>query len=190
MLIPHSFAIQPGQEAKIRRALKQCKGCRIQVKKGSSTSSSGHHHQQQLLVTPAHVEKYRKASHGSIVSLPFKHEDLKKNHRGGFLPLLAAALAPVIGGVAGGLIEKGIAGSGIRDWKSKPWWLGGKISAGGNNNKQLFTVKKHGSGMILNPWHGGGSSSSSQGRGGGRGGGVYSMERHGSGMILNPWPRH
>ena len=176
MLIPHSFAIQPGQEAKIQRALRQSKGCRIQVKKGSS-ASSGH----QLLVTPAHVEKYRKASHGSIVSLPFKHEDLKKNHRGGFLPLLAAALAPVIGGVAGGLIEKGIAGSGIRDWKSKPWWLGGKISTGGSTHK-LFTVKKHGSGMILNPWHGG---SSSRGHGG-----IYSMERHGSGMILNPWPRH
>ena len=110
---------------------------------------------------------------------------MKKNHRGGFLPLLAAALAPVIGGVAGGLIEKGIAGSGIRDWKSKPWWLGGKISGGGGgggaNHHKLFTVKKHGSGMILNPWKGGG---------GGRREGVYSMKRHGSGMILNPWPRH
>ena len=179
MLIPHSFTIQPGQHAKIKRALKQSKGCRIQVKKGSAASG------QQLLVTPAHVEKYRKASHGSIVSLPFRHEDLKKNHRGGFLPLLAAALAPVIGGVAGGLIEKGIAGSGIRDWKSKPWWLGGKISGGGGgggaNHHKLFTVKKHGSGMILNPWKGGG---------GGRREGVYSMKRHGSGMILNPWPRH
>ena len=176
MLIPHSFTIQPGQQAKIQRALKKSKGCRIQVKKGSAASG---HQRQQLLVTPAHVEKYRKALHGSIVSLPFKHEDLKKNHRGGFLPLLTAALAPVIGGVAGGLIEKGIAGSGIRDWKSKPWWLGGKISG----KQQLFTVKKHGSGMILNPWHGGSSSS-------GHGRGVYSMERHGSGMILSPWPRH
>ena len=52
-------------------------------------------------------------------------------HKGGFLPLLAAALAPIIGGVAGGLIEKEIAGSGIY------------------SNK-----KKSGSGMYLNPFMG------------------------------------
>ena len=159
MLLPHPFSIHPGQNAKIRKALKLGKGCRIQVvKKGSSTS--GQPHQQQLLVTPAHIEKYQKASHGSIVSLPFKHEDLKKNHRGGFLPLIAAALAPIIGGVAGGLIEKEISGSGIRTsrgrgrgrvngsgltvFRGKPVWRGPK----------LYTVEKHGSGMILNPWMG------------------------------------
>ena len=32
---------------------------------------------------------------------------MKENHKGGFLPLLAAALAPVLGGVIGGVIEKG-----------------------------------------------------------------------------------
>ena len=161
MLLPHTFSIHPGQNAKIRKALKLGKGCRIQVvKKGSSTS--GQPHQQQLLVTPAHIEKYKKASHGSIVSLPFKHEDLKKNHRGGFLPLIAAALAPIIGGVAGGLIEKEISGSGIRTsrgrgrgrgrvngsgltvFRGKPVWRGPK----------LYTVEKRGSGMILNPWMG------------------------------------
>ena len=151
MLLPHTFSIHPGQNAKIRKALNLGKGCRIQVvKKGSS----GQGQQQQLLVTPAHIEKYRKASHGSIVSLPFKHEDLKKNHRGGFLPLIAAALAPIIGGVAGGLIEKEISGSGIRTsrgrgrgltvFRGKPVWRGPK----------LYTVEKRGSGMILNPWMG------------------------------------
>ena len=137
MLLPHTFLIHAGQNAKIRRALKLGKGCRIQVvKKGSSASGQ----QQQLLVTPAHVEKYRKASHGSIVSLPFKHEDLKKNHRGGFLPLIAAALAPIIGGVAGGLIEKEIAGSGIHTSRSR----GGV--------KKLYSMERHGSGMMLTPW--------------------------------------
>ena len=129
MFLPHTFFIQAGQNAKIRRALRLGKGCRIQVvKKGTSASGQQQH---QLLVTPAHVEKYRKASHGSIVSLPFKHEDLKKNHKGGFLPLIAAALAPIIGGVAGGLIEKEIAGSGIYSKKKK---------------------KNAGSGMYLNPF--------------------------------------
>ena len=150
---PHMFAIQPGQNEKIRRALKQSKGCRIKVRKGASANG-------QLLVSPTHLNMYKKAPHGSIVNLAFKHEDLKRNHRGGFLPLLAAALAPVIGGVAGGLIDKAIAGSGIRDWKGKkPWWLGGKIGVGGKRGRkqqqkqqQLFTIEKHGAGMFLNPW--------------------------------------
>ena len=61
MLLPHTFFIHAGQNAKIRRALRLGKGCRIQVvKKGSSVSGQQH----QLLVTPAHVEKYRKASRG------------------------------------------------------------------------------------------------------------------------------
>ena len=139
MFLPHTFFIQAGQNAKIRRALRLGKGCRIQVvKKGTSTSGQQH----QLLVTPAHVEKYRKASHGSVVSLPFKHEDLKKNHKGGFLPLIAAALAPIIGGVAGGLIEKEIAGSGIHTSRSR----------GGGGAKKLYSMERHGSGMILTPW--------------------------------------
>ena len=130
MLLPHTFFMHLGQNAKIRRALKLGKGCRIQVvKKGSSASGQRHH----LLVTPAHLEKYRKAKHGSVVSLPFKHDDLKKNHKGGFLPLIAAALAPIIGGVAGGLIEKEIAGSGIYSKKKKK-------------------KKTAGSGMYLNPF--------------------------------------
>lgn len=135
MLIPHSFAVQPGQESKIQKALKNSKGCNIKVRKGASLNG-------KLLVSPTHIDKYKKACHGSVVNLPFRHQDLQKNHRGGFLPLLAAVLAPVLGGVAGGLIEKEIAGSGIRQpqqWKKR-------------KNKQLYTVEKHGSGMFLNPW--------------------------------------
>ena len=167
--IPHAFAIQPNQETKIRKALNGAKGCRIQVKKGAPSNG-------QLLVTPAHLKRYRKASHGSVVNLPFKHNDLRHNHKGGFLPLLAAALAPVIGGVAGGLIEREIAGSGIRNWKGrgKPWWHGGKVPT------KLYTIEKHGSGMFLNPWMGGPPT-------GGRVKNLYSMEKHGSGMFLNPW---
>ena len=59
-------------------------------------------------------------------------------HKGGFLPLLAAALAPVIGGVVGGLIEKEIAGSGIYHKK----------------RRRKKKDKKRGSGMYLNPYMG------------------------------------
>jgi len=155
------------------------------VKKGGEYT----HGQHQLLVTPAHLDRYRKATHGSVVNLPFKHEDLRRNHSGGFLPLLLAALAPVIGGVAGGLIDKAIGGSGI-GWKGKGKGKG-KKSWGHGGNKipttiKLFTVEKNGSGMFLNPWQG---RSPTVVAGGGRvKNNLYSMERHGSGMILNPWP--
>ena len=54
-------------------------------------------------------------------------------HKGGFLPLIAAALAPIIGGIAGGFIEKEIAGSRL---------------------PKLYTVEKCGQGLKLNPWVG------------------------------------
>ena len=69
-----------------------------------------------LLLNPSQMKRYQKAPPGSV-SLPFRHADLEENMkrcRGGFLPLLAAALAPVLGGVAGGLIEREIAGSGVK----------------------------------------------------------------------------
>ena len=166
MMIQHSFMIDPNQERKIQSSLKHSKGCRIQVKKGRANNG-------QLLVTPAHINRYNKAASGSVVSLPFKHEDLKRNHQGGFLPLLAAALAPVIGGVAGGLIEKELAGSGLRNWKGqRPGSYGGKI--------KLYTMEKHGMGMFLNPYLGRPNK-------GGNVKNLYTIKKHGSGMFLNPF---
>ena len=95
MMIPIAIHMQPGQEKKIGQALKKRKGCKICVKKENSGKGN-------LLVATRHLKRYNKAQHGSIVSLPFKHEELMEN----ILPFLAAALAPVIGGIAGGLIEK------------------------------------------------------------------------------------
>ena len=128
MMIPIALHVEPNQRAKIRRALKKRKGCRIKVKKENGGTNN-------LLLGPRHLRRYGKAQHGSVVDLPFKHEELMENmrHKGGFLPLIAAALAPVIGGIAGGLIEKEISGSGL---------------------PKLYTVKKCGSGLKLNPWVG------------------------------------
>lgn len=36
-----------------------------------------------------------------------------------FIPLIAVALAPVIGGIAGGIIEKSIAGKGVKSKASQ-----------------------------------------------------------------------
>ena len=118
------------------RAYKRKKGCQIKAKKMGSTSSC----KSSMLLTPAQFKKYHSAKTGKIVSLPFEHKHLVDNmkHKGGFLPLIAAALAPIIGGVAGGLIEKEIAGSGIyeEDCSCKK------------------KKKKIGSGMYLNPYMG------------------------------------
>ena len=130
-MIRHFFNLLPNQEKRIRRAFHHKKGCQIKVRKGGDAS-------KELLVTPEHLVRFNKAHHGAIVTLPFKHEHLKENHKGGFLPILAAALAPVIGGIAGGLIEKEIGGSGI----------------GARQPRRLYTLEKRGSGMFLNPWMG------------------------------------
>ena len=131
MLIPTPLNIIPNQEYKIMKAYHKKKGCQIKAKKMGSTTSC----KDNMLLTPAQFKKYHSAKTGKIVSLPFQHKHLVENmkHKGGFLPLLAAALAPVIGGVAGGLIDKAIAGSGIYKEGRK---------------------KKMGSGMYLNPYMG------------------------------------
>ena len=98
-----------------------------------------------MLLTPTQLKKYHSAKTGKIVSLPFQHKHLVENmgHRGGFLPLIAAALAPIIGGVAGGLIEKSIAGSGIYHKKCRR-----------RKSNKKGKKKKKGSGMYLNPYMG------------------------------------
>ena len=117
MLIPTPFNPIPNQERRIMRAYKAKRGCKIKARKVGPNVSC----KSSMLLTPAQFKKYHSAKNGSIVSLPFLHKHLKEimKHTGGFLPLLMAALAPVLGGVAGELIEKGIAGSGIYRKKKK-----------------------------------------------------------------------
>ena len=140
MLIPTPLNPAPNQERKIMRAYNSKKGCRIKVKKVGPKASC----RTSMLLTPAQFKKYHSTKAGKIISLPFEHKHLVENmkHRGGFLPLLAAALAPVLGGVAGGLIEKEIAGSGVYHKKNKR----------GKKKKRCVKKKKAGSGMYLNPY--------------------------------------
>ena len=121
------------------RAYYKKKGCQIKAKKMGSKAVC----KSSALLTPAQFKKYHSTKDGKIVSLPFQHKHLMENmkHKGGFLPLLAAALAPIIGGVAGGLTEKEIAGSGLRHKKCK-------------KGKKKKKKRKSGSGMYLNPYMG------------------------------------
>ena len=129
-MIPASLKVMPKQERKILKALQGRKGCKIKVKNQSGADN--------MLLTHGHLKRIHKAARGSVVTLPFSHRQLVENsrHEGGFLPLLAAILGPVLGGVAGGLLSKG-----------KGLTFGKK--------KKKKTDKKAGNGMYLNPWRGG-----------------------------------
>ena len=109
----------------------------------------------KILLSPANVKRYEDATES--VTLPFKHADLVNNadHVGGFIPLILAALGS---SVIGGLIEKGIAGSGIH----KYIWNHGKgvyhmvpqdtgIHLYPYKGKRRFT---HGRGLYLSPYQG------------------------------------
>ena len=122
MMIPAVFHALPGQERKIQQALRKQKGCQIGVIKDDGATD-------KFLIHSRHKKRHEKAPYGSVVRLPFKHVELANNlrHKGGFIPLLLAALAPIIAGVASAAIEKKISG--------------GNICSTCN-----------GSGMRLNPW--------------------------------------
>ena len=146
MLIPTQLYVGPNQEKRIMKAYQKRRGCRIKVRKGAVAS----HHRGEMLLTPQHWKKYQAATHGKSLNIPFKHEELAANmkHKGGFLPLIAAALAPVIGGVAGGLIEREIAGSGIYKKKTSSK----KRKSKGSGMYLNPYMKKSGRGMYLNPY--------------------------------------
>ncbi len=133
-MIPTKLYLEPNQEKCIMTAFRNKKGCQIKARKRANGSYHG-----EMLLTPSQWLKYQKEKNGKVMSFPFKHEHLVENmkHKGGFLPLIAAALAPIIGGIAGGFIERGIAGKGIYK----------KRSPKKKNNK-----KNAGSGLYLNPY--------------------------------------
>ena len=151
-MIPVQLEVLPNQEGKIRKAFQKGKSCSIHTKKVRAGPHS-------LVLRNPYAKRYQEAPMGQSVKLPFRHEDLIRNlhHKGGFLPLLFAALAPIIGGVAGGLIEKEIAGSGLARFSKNLLRHGGggvkKSKKKSTTNKsKLFTLEKRGSGLYLNPW--------------------------------------
>ena len=104
MLIPTPFNPIPNQERRIMKAYKRRKGCRIKARKMGPNASC----KTSVLLAPTQFKKYHSAKTGKLVSLPFQHKHLVENmkHKGGFFPLITAALAPVTGGIAGGLIDR------------------------------------------------------------------------------------
>ena len=176
MMIPTQLCIEPNQEKRIMTAFRKRKGCRVNVSKGVVR---GNLHHGEMLLTPSQWKKYQAAANGKKIAIPFQHVHLVQNmkHKGGFLPLIAAALAPVQGGVAGGLIERAIAGSGIYNKKKQQQQQKKK-----KEKKRTASPKREnpqGSEMYLNPYYKSGGS------------GMYLHPYYkktaGSGMYLTPY---
>lgn len=150
-MIPITVFLKPNQENKIRNSLRNGKGCSIQVLKPDGRHCAGLSTKGEMLVTPSQWKRYHRAVSGQTISLPFQHKHLQQNmhHKGGFLPLLAAFLAPILGGVAGGLIENEIAGSGLHP----PKLIFGKKKS--RSPSTVFQIDPaHGDGLYLSPWKG------------------------------------
>jgi len=154
-MIPTTLFIEPHQEKRIQLALRKGKGCQIKTRKIVGGSLNGLIKgliKGEMLLTQSQWKKYHTAKPGKSVTLPFLHEHLIKNmqHKGGFLPLLAL-LAPILGGVAGGLIEKEIGGSGLHP--PKLIWCK-KLAK--QNTPVAFQIDSapRGNGLYLSPWKG------------------------------------
>ena len=165
-MIPATVFIEASQRNKIRNALRNGKGCSIKIcrKPHDHTTTSGLLKGEMLMTSPQ-WKKYQKTPTHASVTLPFLHNHLKQNmrHKGGIIPLIASLLAPILGGVAGGLIEKEIAGSGLHP----PKLIFGKKKT--RSPSIAFQIEPaHGNGLYLKPWDGGFKS--------------------GTGLYLSPYP--
>ena len=164
-MIPTTVFLEPKQESKIGNALRKRKGCKIKIRKPYGQHCAGLL-KGELLLNPSQWKRYKKAAPDQAIALPFPHKHLAENmrHKGGFLPLLAL-LAPILGGVAGGLIEKEIGGSGIHPPKLI---FCRRKSSSPSVAFQIDPAPHGGNGLYLTPWHGGFKS--------------------GTGLYLSPYP--
>ena len=102
----------PGQDKRLQKALRAKKSAKIHF----ITVNQSAQNTQRLTLTQAQVRKVQKAPVGTKFSFSFSKAQIQANlrHEGGFLPLLAAALVPLISGIVGGVAERAIAGSGLK----------------------------------------------------------------------------
>lgn len=122
--------IKRGQEKRIGTAYKKQRGCRLAIHP-NCTEDATCCAPGRLELSPNQMEKMKKGD------IRLTHEDLRRNRtvQGGFIPLIIAALAS---SVAGGLIERSIAGAGL------VWRRG----------DQNFKINHRGRGLHIVPWKG------------------------------------
>lgn len=151
------YMIKRGQEKRIARACRNRKGCHIILHQKNCSGGSDCCRTGRLNLNPSQRKRIMAAeSHGhKKIDLSFKSGDLDRNKSvvGGFIPLIIAALAS---SVAGGLIERGIAGAGLV-WKHSNGVCKVKLMSGGGVHitpyRGKFTPSKEtGAGLYLAPW--------------------------------------
>lgn len=159
-----------GQEKRIARAYRKRRGCRITLHPQCAVGGGGNGGcctTGRLSLSAAHLKRMQKSAGDNNggdakkpVTLPFSHADLERNAQvsGGFIPMILAAIASSI---AGGLIERGIAGAGISG--------SGFLWRHGTGACHLKPVE--GGGLHITPYRGKFAPGS------------------GAGLYLAPWPR-
>ena len=141
--------VHPNQETKICKAYRANRGCRIQLRKaavdpnqagGSLNTFPAGPTYGRVLLDSIQKSKFDSAKPNEDLTLKFSHKNLESNSKmsGGFIGLIIAALASSI---AGGLIERGIAGGSL-ETKSFLW----------NRGKSIYELKPHEKGVHLTPW--------------------------------------
>ena len=134
--VPISVRVGENQGRRFHRAIRSHKGTVVRF-----TTSTTSHNNDILCLTHKQLSKVKKMPPGTAFQFKFSPAQMTANlqHRGGFLPLLLAALAPILGGVIGGVVEKSIAGSGIHDiiWRK---------------NNRTMKLTSQGKGLFLSPY--------------------------------------
>ena len=131
--------ISPLQDVRIKKAIQRQKGVCIWA---TPTSEPDGPQVGPWILSDRQLHKL-KHSESHPTKLQFSADQLKQNlkHEGGFLPLLASALIPLVSGVVGGVIEKEISGGSIPSiYVSRP--------------TGTVCVKPHREGLYLGPYAG------------------------------------
>ena len=168
------YRIGRGQEKKIARACRARRGCYITLHRKDCSGGDECCRVGRLNLNPSQRERVEKsASHNEKkLDLPFKNGDLERNKsvKGGFIPLIIAAIASSI---AGGLIERGIAGAGIV-WKHRNGASKLKLLKGGGIHITPYRSKKFGAAPK------GGSTTTTT---------TTTTTTNGTGLYLTPWKK-
>ena len=141
--------LDPLQETRIRRALQNHKGVCLTVTPATADTPDGEDTGVWLL-SPRQLKRLS-SGNGGPVKVTFSNAQLHQNlnHTGGFLPLLAAAILPIIGSAIGGVVEREIA-------------KGGALNVDDDTGPSVIShspagtvqISPQGTGLYLNPYMG------------------------------------
>lgn len=140
-MLPYKLKLSPLQDVKIKKALQRNKGAILELSQTNEDENSTDIGIWYL--SKKQSEKLEKTQFGQPIKFFFSAKQMEHQvHQGGFLSLLMAALAPIIGSTIGAAIDYGInSGKGITN---------DNIHVAKPNGS--YSVKIHGDGLYLNPY--------------------------------------